>query len=973
MSTSDESSEELAAAATHIDDTLSYMDAVTGSTDKEPALRRGAVVGRYVVLGKIGEGGMGAVYGAYDPDLDRKIALKFLHSQVTGHDSQGGEQARLLREAQAMAKLSHPNVAAVYDVGTYHGMVFIAMEFIAGLTLKQWLAKKERAWWEIWTVLEGAGRGLAAAHRAKIIHRDFKPDNILVDDQRRARVTDFGLARPTAKPDSVDDDELADSSGPLHETLTATGTIMGTPRYMAPEQHLGKETTARTDQFAFCLVVFEAIYGERAFKGDSLGELRAAVTDGELVQPKGNRGDAPAWRHQALERGLSVEPAKRYPSMGELLTALDRNPRGRRNRLAAATVSIAAVVGVAAMLWPETRRSPVALCSASAQVMEQTWNDDARKKLATSFAATKSHIAADTAKRVTSLLDNYAASWTEMHEDSCKATNVRGDQSAEMLDLRAECLDQRRIEMNALISRLTDKPNEKAVRKATKAAAFLVSVRGCADRTTLRTVAPLPDDPAKRARIKQLQGDRAKMRSSRNTGDRKGWEAGIELLRKALPTVDYPQLAAEIQQSIAWMAVHNSKYKEAIARYQKAAVLAAEARDDQRAAIVWTRLAWLIGMTRNPQQGLELMNVAEALWKRARGDVKFVADMHQDKGAILKNAAKFKEARAEYDKALALLQEKAPNNKLALSVVHTDLAQLAFRTGNMGESRKHARLSRQLTIAALGPDHPQIGSTLVTLGAQELRAGNYAEAISVFKAALAAKTKQFGAGAAMLLNVKSWIAQATYKSGDKAGAKKLFAPLVKQARTLDLAHPMVGNLFNEAASAYQGPEARDLTKLAVKAATKRHGATHPQTAQAMVGLGEACLRVKDWQCAVDNTRKAIPILAKTVPATNIVHVPPLYYLGNALLGQGKANEAVPVLEKAVAACVRAKANAYRFTVNRLSLAKALIQANPRKNRARAIKVARQAHADALRIKGAHKKTQAALAEAFLKKNGATVK
>src|SRR5690349_17448959 len=196
----------------------------------------GDTVGRFVVLQRLGEGGMGVVYTAYDPELDRKVAIKLLKSAEEGH-------ARLLREAQAMARLQHPNVIAVHDVGTLPGnRVFVAMELVAGATLRGWLKAAPRAWREVIAIMRQAGVGLAAAHDAGLVHRDFKPDNVLVGDDGRVRVMDFGLARLGAA-----DPELSSGShdtGPLSTPLTMAGTVVGTPAYMAPELFKGTSAEA---------------------------------------------------------------------------------------------------------------------------------------------------------------------------------------------------------------------------------------------------------------------------------------------------------------------------------------------------------------------------------------------------------------------------------------------------------------------------------------------------------------------------------------------------------------------------------------------------------------------------------------------------------------------------------------------------------------------------------------------------------
>ncbi len=294
----------------------------------------GDALGRYVILETLGRGGMGTVYAARDPGLDRKVALKLLHATV--------EQQRLLREAKAMARLAHPNVVAVYDVGTVDKRVFVAMELVDGWTVRDWLAAAPRTWRDIVGVFVDAARGLAAAHDAGLIHRDFKPDNVLVGKDGRARVLDFGLvseqAPPPLSPAPIDGEaSTIDLEGQLpsepprfipdhplddpHIRLTLSGMVMGTPAYMAPEQYRSEPADTRSDQFAFAIALWESLFGERPFRASTFAALMVAVTNGELHEPRDPRA-APRWLHRILRRALSTDPAARYPSMAALLTDL---------------------------------------------------------------------------------------------------------------------------------------------------------------------------------------------------------------------------------------------------------------------------------------------------------------------------------------------------------------------------------------------------------------------------------------------------------------------------------------------------------------------------------------------------------------------------------------------------------------------------------------------------------------------------
>jgi len=297
-------------------------------------------IGRFMVLRQIGSGGMGVVYSAYDEELDRRVAIKLLHGSP-GDEQHSMGQARLLREAQAMARVAHPNVAAIYEVGVIHGQVFIAMELVHGQTLRAWAAARPRGWREIVGVYLQAARGLVAAHERGIIHRDFKPENALIGDDGRVRVLDFSLARSA----SGHADHLAPDGppAPAPVPLTGGGRIVGTPAYMPPEQALGAPVDGRADQFSFCVALYEALYGRRPFTGRSNAELVEDMVRDRVTPPAGVR--LPSWLSRALLRGLKPAPEQRWPGMPELIAELERD-RGRWLRVASALALAAAVAGL---------------------------------------------------------------------------------------------------------------------------------------------------------------------------------------------------------------------------------------------------------------------------------------------------------------------------------------------------------------------------------------------------------------------------------------------------------------------------------------------------------------------------------------------------------------------------------------------------------------------------------------------------
>ncbi len=330
---------------------------VTGVPPSRRELSRGDTVGRHVVLERVGAGGMGVVYAAYDPDLDRRVALKLLRDEVLGSNDGDEARQRMVREAKALARLAHPNVVTVYEVSTWCGQVYLSLEFVEGLDLIRWLATP-RSPEQILDVVVQAGRGLAAAHAARLIHRDFKPANVLIGADGRARVADFGLARTHATA-SIRPRPPGPGS-PTH--LTDADQLMGTPAYMAPEQREGAYVDHRADQFAFCVTLYEALCGQRPFANDGWSP-QGLVALGEPRTPPRGRMSPQIWR--VVKRGLDLRPALRFASMDALLVAL-APPRARRWGLVVGL--LVALLGIAALAWTTLR--PVEPTAAQLAIIE---------------------------------------------------------------------------------------------------------------------------------------------------------------------------------------------------------------------------------------------------------------------------------------------------------------------------------------------------------------------------------------------------------------------------------------------------------------------------------------------------------------------------------------------------------------------------------------------------------------------------
>jgi hypothetical protein len=462
-------------------------------------------VGRYRLLQLVGRGGMGEVYAAHDPELDRRVAIKILRADAR---PDAIEAARLAREAQAVARLSHPNVVAIYDVGSSAGRMFLAMELVEGETLAAWLAHHTRTTSEVIAMFLMAGRGLCAAHRAGIVHRDFKPQNVMVARDGSARVMDFGLAA---------------AGGPGHTPqvrLTKAGAILGTPLYMSPEQMVGQAVDPRADQFSFCVSLWEALHGARPFEGSTVLELRGDVLAGR-PRPGPLRSRVPRRIQAALLRGLAVDRARRFPDMDALLDELTAAPTAAPSRTAAVGLALGmALAGLlgGGLLWRARARKAAACDPAPklANVWPTTADGQTRLQMRTAFLSVANDVPDALVRfdRVSQLLDEYANQWAHASREACEALSNTANGTTE---LRLSCLERRRGELAALTDVLAH-AEAKVVRRSIAAVTSLARVNDCADVAGLRRSPLPPVNRDSRARIDRLTGRLLALRASAAAG-----------------------------------------------------------------------------------------------------------------------------------------------------------------------------------------------------------------------------------------------------------------------------------------------------------------------------------------------------------------------------------------------------------------------------------------------------------------------
>ena len=530
----------LAAVERHLVDcpacaTLIAVAAPPSSADGRPGSSAPELaVGRYRLLQLVGRGGMGEVYAAHDPELDRRVAIKILRADARADNNI--EAARLAREAQAVAKLSHPNVVAIYDVGSSAGRMFLAMELVEGETLAAWLAHHTRTTSEILAMFLMAGRGLAAAHRAGIVHRDFKPQNVMVARDGSARVMDFGLAAAGAGPGQTP-----------QVRLTKDGAILGTPLYMSPEQMVGQTVDPRADQFSFCVALWEALHGARPFEGSTVLELRGDVLAGR-PRPGPLRSRVPRRIQAALLRGLSVDRVRRFPDMNALLDELTAAPTRAPTRTAVVGVALGlALAGLlgGGVIWRAKARKMAACAPAPrlANIWETAADGRMRLEMRTAFLSVANDVpdARERFDRVSQILDGYANEWASASSGACEEASRA---AAGATGLRMNCLERRRAELAALTDVLAH-ADAKVVRRSIAAVSSLARVDGCADLAALQS-APLPPDNGElRARVDQLAGRLLTLRAGAAAGH--DWQSlePIGALTEEVRAANYEPLLVE--------------------------------------------------------------------------------------------------------------------------------------------------------------------------------------------------------------------------------------------------------------------------------------------------------------------------------------------------------------------------------------------------------------------------------------------
>ena len=866
----------------------------------EPAIANfdlvaGARVGRYLVTRRVAAGAMGVVYEAFDPELERRVALKVLRPELL--ERRKSVRERLLREAQALAMVEHPNVVRVFDVGPVRNSLFIAMEFVAGRTGREWL-REDPTWRRVLDVFTDAARGLAAIHAAGLVHRDFKPSNVVIGGDGRVRVLDLGLARAIGLVSSERSTQsgvfrrrrtgertgprprvqtgprpAAETSGShpsgslLQAPMTMVGTTVGTPQYMAPEQHAGEDSDDRADQFAFCVSLYEALVGTRPFRGRSTDEIADAKNRGSIPPPPAD-SPVPKAVFRVLARGMRPEPARRWPSMQALVKALDRARANPRERWAIFGAAIGAAIVTGAFAWAGGF-GPTDRCDAADSGLHDVWNDRRAQLLRTRLLASKVPYAADAWTGSRARIEAFAEDWSQAWTTACV-----GQIDAEPSDRHAPkmaCLAARLDELDARLDVL-EAANPTTVENAVITVAGLESPHGCLERPETEGL-PAPA-PAIAADVEAVRRAIERSRAREDAGDLEAAVTAADEALVAAGRVDYPPIRvdARLRRGRALAAAH--RQESAGEALREAAIEATAAGHDRAAAEAAIAIASLNTVT-DPEDAERWLRQAQATivrlddppelrrqWLNARG----LVDLSQDRP---------QRAIDHLEAALDLTRSLHDDLHPAVARAYDNLALATHRAGDLDGAQRLSADALRLLQAELGPRHPSVARALVNAGSLAIAAGHYERATERFRQALEIQRTVFGDDAEELVGGLDGLGTALANLGRHAEALELHRDALVRLSDGPAADPMRGSTHLSIGYCLSGLQrheealqeferARDLFATSL-------GEGHRATAAALNDIGTAQQLLERWDDARASYEGALAMLeASPSPPVDLV-------------------------------------------------------------------------------------------------------
>ncbi len=819
-------------------------------------------ISRFTLLERVGSGGMGTVYAAYDPELDRRVAVKLLDPHASGDIDTDTNARRLLAEARAMAKLSHPNVVTVYEVGVHEEsgktpVVFVAMQFIAGLTLRQWVERRAPDWRRIVAAYVDAGRGLAAVHAAGLIHRDFKPDNAMIaDEHERVVVMDFGLAREGSGRRMPLDRTAMQHVG---DEVTHDAGVGGTPAYMAPELFSGMPASERTDQFAFCVSLFEGLWGQRPFSGSSLSELVRNLDDGRVFQPPEMRG-VPSTVRRAVLRGLDLRPERRFADMAELVEMLDRAivPRHR-----ARNAAFVAMPAVAAALWISTRGATSASCDPG-DAVARVWNDDSRTGVHVALTGAQESGAEELESRLVGRIDAWTQNWAGAFEDACAA---RDQWSAELVDRAGSCLDGRLTTLAAALSAIS-RVDLARRSKALDLIMALPAPQQCLDRARLLADVAPPEDAVLEAEVTAVRSELADAAARRRVGEHEGLRDGTRRAYERAQATGYMPVIAEaaIQHGVAASVLGDEA--AAIAQLEHAFFTAVAAKDTLAAVDAATPLVTAVsGDADGIQRGRTWAKHARALLAAYPDDLDRSASLDLREADLLRVANDLPGARARVLSAIAAFEQLGRDDSIADA--HASLGFLDLRAGDLDDSARAFATALEMAERVYGRQHPGTGDILLGLAAVAQRRGDLESAGTLLGEATQVYEASLGPEHPNVLGSLHNRGSLEQSRGNHAEARAILEDvLARRERALVPDHPDLAGTLGLLSTVYEDlgefDRAEAVSNRALALARKAYGESHTLVADLLHNLATIAHTRGEFERAIELATQArairIPLL-----------------------------------------------------------------------------------------------------------------
>jgi tetratricopeptide (TPR) repeat protein len=857
----------------------------------------GTTVGRYQIVEPLGRGGMGMVYVARDAQLDRRVAIKLVHARFAHHDH---AQVGLLREAQAMARITQPNVLTVYDTGMFDDAVFLAAELVDGETLDAWLARPRR-WREIVDKLVQAARGLDAAHAAGLVHRDFKPANVLVGRDDRVRVFDFGVARFVDAP--------------------ASRELAGTPLYMSPEQQRGS-ADARSDQYSFGIALYEALYGAHPDRSDASARLRPVDR-------------VPRWLREVVDRTLAADPAARFPSMRAVIAAIEHGLGRRRRALAAGAVGLVVVaVAVTAVLgYARGRREQLARCEDGS--VARVWDAATRTQVATAVLGTGVAYAASTLPRIQQGLDQFVRRWQGEQRDTCLAFEVRDGEDRALHDRRRACLDRQRLVFEAIVARFTAADRD-AINQVNQLLGALPHAEDCArpDGTAW------PTNPSDRVRLTRHFQDAARIASLADAGQLAAAERQLPALVDNAAALGSRSAEADAAYLAGRIAGLRGDYGAAVAKIEQALWAAEATRHDDLVVAAATELLSLVGYRqRRPADARPYAPLARASAERV-GSVTARAAAARAIGSLELESGHYDLAEREFAQAMKLAESRAPVDRIEIAGLLRDQANLESRRGRFTAAEPKLRRALQLIGDAVGELHPAYAQTLNNLGNLLADLHRLPEARQALERAAAILET---AGSPDLVKTLSNLAGVCTESGDFERGQVLLERVAAQREAADPSSPGLASTLNNLSEAYRlagrPADAERVSARALAIRRQRLGDHHPDTTQSLLSLHALAYDRHDLDAADHWCAEARASVTGSDADNRALRATVETCRGRIELARGRRASAQAILEDALA-MHGADAEPLRLAATQFELARAL----PASQATRALDLARKARA-----------------------------